>query len=42
MDILEGFKLNWTNKESALKELQEQENIKQTKEQLNNIGIEVF
>lgn len=38
----EGFKFSYTNKERALKELEEQENIKQTELILSGLDIEVI
>jgi hypothetical protein len=38
----QGFKFNYSNKERAVKQLQEENNIKQSKEVLNSLGIEVY
>jgi hypothetical protein len=37
-----GFKFNYSNKERAVKQLNEEKNIKQSKEVLNTLGIEVY
>lgn len=37
-----GFKFNYSNKERAIKKLQEEKNIKQSKEVLNSLGIQVY
>lgn len=39
---IQGFKFNYSNKERVIKKLQEDKNIKQSKEVLNSLGIQVY
>jgi hypothetical protein len=41
-NIEQGFKFNYSNKERAVKQLNEEKNIKQSKEVLNSLGVEVY
>ena len=37
-----GFKFSYSNKEKAIKKLEEEENVKNSKKVLNSLGIEVY
>ena len=41
-ETTKGFKFNYSNKERAVKQLEEEQNIKESKEVLNSLGVEVY